>query len=97
MLNETVDPVEDISEEVKEEGAEHQFFFNSSAVFSELNYEDEDENGHPIGLEFSVKTKSSTTGSFGITLKHLPKKPNSGIEDAGGETDVAQNFDVVIN
>jgi hypothetical protein len=49
FLNESVTPVDDITVEVKEEGAEHQLFFRLRKQL-EPTYADADGNGKPIGL-----------------------------------------------
>lgn len=89
-----------ITEEVKEEGDEHQLFFvwNPTALIDgELVYNDEDDNGLPIGLSTSFSTGSAAqNGSLRVVLKHQPgiKSANSGIND--GESDVDVAFDVTL-
>lgn len=93
LLNETVDPNEDITAEVAEEDDEHQFFFTNTGAITEVTYDDEDENGNPLGLSFILTTGDAGTATLQITLRHEPKKPNDGtLADAGGETDIAQTF-----
>ena len=53
-------------------------------------------DGNPIGLYFVLSTNSVSSGSITFTLRHEPTKPNMGIEDAGGETDIEATFDVSI-
>ena len=97
LLNELEDPAEDITEEVEEEATEHQFFFMSDATGIEIEFEDEDLDGNPVGIETSLETGTATTGTLTIVLRHEPKKPNDGtIEDAGGETDIEVTFDIII-
>ena len=97
LLNETETPAEDITEEVKEEDDEHQFFFSATGSLSGVTYSDQDENGNPVGIEFSLETGAAGSGVLGITLRHEPKKPNDGtLSDAGGETDISQNFNVTV-
>ena len=62
ILNETETPVEDITEEIEEEGAEHQFFFSSSLATLSVNYNDLDMNNKPIGLATVVQTGDSGAG-----------------------------------
>lgn len=97
LLNETEDPVENITEEIEEEADEHQFFFDITGSISSVTYDDEDGNGYPVGLEFTLTTGSAGSGTLTITLKHQPTKPNDGtIADAGGETDITQSFTVTV-
>jgi hypothetical protein len=97
LLNETEDPAEDITEEVEEESDEHQFFYTAS---SDLNITTEylnfDEDGNALGTEFELYTGAESTGTLTFTLRHEPTKPNSGLSDAGGETDVEATFDITI-
>lgn len=97
LQNETEDPAEDITAEVKEEDEEHQFFFSVTGALTAADYADEDGNGNPLGLQFTLDTGSAGSGVLGVTLRHEPKKPNDGtLADAGGETDISQNFDLTI-
>jgi len=97
LLNETESPAEDITEEVAEENLEHQFFFSASGAITSTAYADTDSDGNPLGILFSVTTGDAGNGTLQITLRHEPKKPNDGtLSDAGGETDIAQTFNVVI-
>ncbi|WP_281543149.1 type 1 periplasmic binding fold superfamily protein [Maribacter aestuarii] len=97
LLNETETPAEDITEEVEEEDEEHQFFFNTSGALTGFTYADQDGNGNPVGIEFTLDTGDAGSGSLQITLRHEPKKPNDGsLADAGGETDIAQTFNLTV-
>ncbi len=103
FLNELETPVEDITEEVIEEGDEHQVFYikagtyNATFDYDENDEDDLDINGHPIGIKTIVVTGAASTGTLTITLRHEPKKPNNGtLADAGGETDVQVTFNIVI-
>ncbi len=97
LLNETETPAEDITEEVDEESDEHQFLFGFSGSISEITYSDQDGNGNPVGIMFELTTGDAGTGTLQITLRHEPKKPNDGtLADAGGETDIAQTFNVTV-
>ncbi len=97
LLNETVSPPEDITEEVAEEADEHQFFFSSTGAISSISYEDADGDGNPLGIEFSIATLTAGPATLSITLRHEPKKPNDGtLADAGGETDIAQTFNLLV-
>ena len=102
LLNESVSPAEDISEEVEEEGTEHQFFFQTSAGLDlTFDYTDMDDDGKPIGLMTNASTGGTGTGALTITLRHEPDKNAAGVVDgdisnAGGETDIEVTFDVEI-
>ena len=97
LLNETEDPAENITEEIEEEALEHQFFYTiGNGLNAETDYNDADSDGNPIGLDFVLSTNSVSSGSITFTLRHEPTKPNTGLEDAGGETDIEATFDIAI-
>jgi hypothetical protein len=102
FLNETVSPAENITEEVEEEGLEHQLFFQLPSSLGTISYSDEDENGNPIGLRFTYNTNTAATGNLIITLRHEPVKSaqgvsNGDITNAGGSTDAQVIFPIVVN
>lgn len=103
LLNETVNPAENISEEVFEEGDEHQIFFQHSGL-GDFTYADTDVDSKPIGLNFIYEAAATpTSGTLTITLRHEPNKSaegvgNGDITNAGGSTDATASFTVsVIN
>ncbi|MDM9632597.1 type 1 periplasmic binding fold superfamily protein [Robiginitalea aurantiaca] len=98
LLNETETPAENITTEVEEEAEEHQFFYTLSPSLSgSTEYINVDGDGNPLGTEFAFSAGDESTGTMTFTLRHDLKKPNDGtLSDAGGETDIAQTFDVVI-
>ncbi len=101
FLNETETPAEDITEEVREEGDEHQVFLLISGVDITFSYSDADNGGNPIGLEMELAAGAPSTGQLRLILRHQPDKDASGvaggdITNAGGETDVEVSFPVEI-
>ena len=97
LLNETEDPAENITEEIEEEDLEHQFFYSvGNGLDADTDYNDADSEGNPLGLDFVLSTYSASSGSITFTLRHEPNKPNMGLEDAGGETDIEATFNVSI-
>ena len=97
LLNETEDPAEDVTEEVEEEAEEHQFFFTTTGSLGDVTYTDSDANANPIGITFLMTTQQPGDGTIAITLRHEPIKPNDGtLAGAGGETDIAQTFNVTV-
>lgn len=93
---------EDITEEVEKEGDEHMIFFGfTSGLFSSptgdgnisgranpINYEDQDVNGLPIGLNTSWTTGAAASGTFRVVLKHQPGIKNASSSANDGESDV---------
>ena len=101
LLNESEDPVEDITEEVQEEDDEHQFFFQVDNLDLAVQYADQDGDGNPIGLLSTVTTRGAGNGSLTVILKHEPEKDAAGVSsgditNAGGETDISVTFPVTI-
>lgn len=94
LLNETVEPAEDISEEVVEEGTDHLVCFDSSQNI-EILYNDEDENGLPLGLTTSWVTGAAGPGEVTIALRHQAGTKTGDCPGAG-ESDVEVTFNVII-
>ena len=97
LLNESEEEVEEVTEEIEEEDDEHQFFYTiGTGLDVTTEYEDMDENGNPVGLSFTLTTGAASSGSLTFTLRHEPMKPNTGLDDAGGSTDIEKSFDLVV-
>lgn len=91
LLNESVNPAEDITEEVEEEADDHQFFYTPATGLNvAVAYNDKDNNNLPIGLKTTITTGAASTGKLKVTLKHQPGSKNNNI--ATGETDVELDF-----
>ena len=110
MILNALDPTdpEDIGEEILEEDNEHQFFYSfSNGAFASptgngnidnasdpLNYNDQDENGNPVGLSTSWTTPETplAEGMFTARLQHQPdlKSATTGAND--GDTDFDLTF-----
>ena len=101
LLDETENPAVDITEEVEEEGDEHQFFFQTQGINLTFTYDDMDNSGRPIGLQFNLTTGDEGTGGMIVTLRHQPDKDASGVSDgditnAQGETDLSTVFPITV-
>lgn len=102
FLNESVNPSENISDEVLAEAEDHQVFFQAPSAFGTFVYDDTDADGKPLGLEFTLTTgTSATTGELTVILIHEPNKSNPGVSDgsitnAGGSRDVEVIFPIQI-
>jgi hypothetical protein len=104
---------EDKTGEILEEDDEHQFFFSFTAdIFSNpagdgnidngadpVNYNDEDDNGLPVGLSTKWTTSSATasTGEFRVVLKHQPGQKSATSDASTGGTDIDIPFEININ
>ena len=98
----------DIVAEIAEEADEHQIFFaftndafsnpmgdgNIDNASDAINYNDEDANGNPLGLNTTWTTGATaiSNGNFTVRLQHQPdlKTATSGAND--GETDFEIDF-----
>ncbi len=97
LLNETISPADNITEEIEEADDEHQFFYTvGGGLNATTAYSNFDGNGNPLGTEFTLTTVEPSSGTLTFTLRHEPKKPNTGLNDAGGETDIEATFNVSI-
>jgi len=102
LLNETQSPAEDITEEVEQEEDEHQFFFLiGGSLDLDTDYADQDGDGNPVGLSFTATAGVASSGTLTVVLRHEPDKDGTGVSDgditnAGGETDVSQDFSLEI-
>jgi hypothetical protein len=102
FLNETVNPADDITIEVEEEGVDHQIFYQAPVSIGTFTYTDTDANGKPIGLDFTLVTASAASGNLTVTLRHLPNKSAAGVStgniaNAGGSTDAQVIYPLVVN
>lgn len=101
LLNQTESPAEDITAEVEEENTEHQFFYILTGAIAGTEYLDTDDNGNPLGIQFSVTTGAAGTGTLTIYLIHQPDKYATGVSsgdktNAGGETDFQATFPITV-
>lgn len=102
----------DITAEVQEEAHEHMFFFGwTNNVFSNpagngnidaradaVNYNDEDDNGLPLGLETNWTSAAATaSGTFTVMLKHQPDLKSETSTSATGETDLDITFTINVD
>ncbi len=91
---------EDITEEVGEEAAEHQFFYTVGGQASNrvsVTITDKDENGLPVGLEFTLAVSGggATNGTLRVILSHFDDDPKNGT-DQSDETDVDVTFPIAV-
>ncbi len=94
LLNESVSPVDTVSNEVAAEAAAHQFFFSTTGgSLAWSAYGDSDPNGRPIGLLSTWATTGAGSGQLRIILRHELNKAAAGVSggditNAGGSTDI---------
>ena len=94
LLNESVTPAEDITEEIEEEADEHIFCYTpSNGLPLSINRTDSD-GTFEIGLETEWIPATSGEGTVRVVLKHQP-----GVKDGGcdnGDTDIEIDFPITI-
>jgi hypothetical protein len=90
---------ENITDEVREKGTEHEFFFvPSPATLLTVTKTDRDSNNRPIGVESTIQTAATPqTGSLRVVLKHQAGglKTNSSTINTG-ETDIDVTYNISI-
>lgn len=99
LTNTSVEPWINITDEISEEAADHQFFFIPEDVNLQVTYADTDANSNPVGIASTMTTTNASEGRLKIILRHLPNKTAAGvsagnIQNAGGETDIEVSFPV---
>ena len=105
-LTNTLDNDEDVTAEIREEDDEHQFFFAfTENIFADpmgngnvdnrdddINYNDEDGNGLPLGLSttWTAGAHTESAGEFRVVLKHQPdlKTETSDANTGGSDVDI---------
>lgn len=90
-------PPEEITDEVRDEGTEHQLFFTGSAVKGPAtnntiaplthDYADTDSGGIPIGLTNTI-VAATGNGQLTVTLRHMPPINNNAVKVADVATQV---------
>lgn len=89
--NKLSNPAEDVTPEVRDEGAEHQVFFTGTAVNGPASnqasaplthaYADMDAGGLPIGLTNNI-TAAAGSGMLTVTLRHMPPVNGAAVKTA---------------
>src|SRR5688500_4442910 len=94
LLNETVTPALNVSDEVQEEGNDHLFCFSASGDLS-IEYDDSDDQGLPLGLSTTWLTGNAGQREVTIILRHQPGTKN-GQCPGTGETDLEVSFSFIV-
>ncbi len=91
VLDESKNPVVDITPEIANEKDEHQFFFSPSGGVNMLvQYLDFDSKNLPVGLQTKIRTGAVSSGKLRVTLKHQPGSKNNSM--GTGDTDIEVDF-----
>lgn len=98
VLNKTVNPVDDITEEVIEEADAHRFYIEPNPsnliTVSNLNV---DQNGIALGTSSRWTTGAAGTGTVKVTLRHYPSTPpnkaaSDPVNSPKSDTDIEVTF-----
>lgn len=95
LLNKSVTPEVDITEEIEEEAEDHLFCFEPTGANVSVAYADEDRNGLGIGLTSVWTTTTPSNGTIKITLRHQPDLKTGDCPGAG-DTDVSLTFRISV-
>lgn len=99
FYNDLAQPSEEMTGEIEEAGEEHQIFFtgdiNGPAVEGEdglvlQEYQDQDLDGLPIGLDNRFSAVALGSGELVLTLRHLPPVSGEAVKVAGLAEQVAE-------
>ncbi|NNF04344.1 MAG: type 1 periplasmic binding fold superfamily protein [Rhodothermales bacterium] len=91
---------ENLTDEIREEDDEHQFFFETGGADASrlaVTVDDTDENGLPVGLEYTLTVSAGEPGeaTLRVILSHYDDEPKDGV-NRSDETDVDVTFPVSI-
>jgi hypothetical protein len=98
LLNKTLTPPEDITEEVAAEPEAHRFYYipgaGTNIAVSNL---DTDPDGIPLGISSTWTTSAAATGTMKVVLRHYPGNPpdkamNDPVNSPKSSTDVEIDF-----
>ena len=93
--------VEDITEEVEAENAEHRVFYTITGLTGVAIPDaslDTDDNGAPVGLTFQVEVDAAATGNgtIQVVLSHYDEEPKGDGSTPSDETDVDVTFTATV-
>lgn len=99
LLDKTKNPVNTISEEVREEAAAHRFYYEPTGANITVSNLDNDPNGVPVGLTSTWATGAAGTGAIKIILRHYEnggKASSDLVNDNKSSTDMEAQFNVTV-
>lgn len=97
LLNESVNPAEDITEEIEAEAEDHQFYFiPQGEVEVDITVTDTDSQNLPVGIVSAWETGVASTGIVRVVLKHKPGSKAANDPVTKGDTDIDLGFVVKV-
>ncbi len=99
ILDESKNPVSDVTEEIKELQDDHQFFYTSGTGRLTISNLDKDSKNLPLGLHFSAQTSTNgnANGTLKVVLKHYTTAAPKSTDPQVGSTDLDITFPVIVN
>lgn len=94
LLNQSVNPEEDLTVEVQAEDHEHLFCFSPTGTLNLSITRTDSDGTYEVGLLSSWVTQAISSGETTITLKHQPGVKNGQCDP--GETDIELTFHTII-
>ena len=96
LLDKTKNPVDVITDEVREEAVDHRFYYEPSTGSNiTVTNPDLDANGIPVGITSTWTTGATANGTVKITLRHYEnggKMANDLVSSTNSSTDAEVNF-----
>jgi hypothetical protein len=102
ILNKTVNPAEDKTNEIEQEGNAHRFYYEAAAGSNiTVSGLDNDANGVPLGLTSVWASGAAATGKLKVTLRHYGGNPpgkaaNDLVNSTKSSTDIEVEFNTRI-
>jgi len=99
LLNKTVNPAADKTDEIKQEGTSHRFYYEPAAGTNiTVSGLDNDANGVALGLSSNWVSGAAATGKMKITLRHYGgNPPGKAANDPVNSTKSSTDLEVLFN
>lgn len=99
LLNKTVNPAADKTDEIKQEGTSHRFYYEPAAGTNiTVSGLDNDANGVALGLSSNWVSGAAATGTIKITLRHYSgNPPGKAANDPVNSTKSSTDLEVLFN
>lgn len=98
LQNHSAHPPVDLTEDIKSELDNHQFFYDIANGSGQIVITDSDSRGLPVGLNFTLTTPmdaSAVPGSLTMSLYHFENSADKTGSNRGNETDVEVAFPLI--
>jgi hypothetical protein len=99
LKNHSAHPPIDLTEDIKAELDNHQFFFDVTGGSAQISITDTDSRGLPVGLQFSLSTSmdaSAVPGSVTMSLYHFDNSADKTGSNRGNETDIEVTLPLLV-